>query len=293
MVILSFIVLVVSIGISAGLFVWNQKLILDNHKLKDNLKNLNERVDSLRYDKDILMTRLVLAENRVKENSGDQTAKTTAKNISSQKSGRADGDKKTKMTVAREQKQPEPKRAEPQPNLAPAGSPLSVAIENFQISNLSDDNRLRILFKIKNTTQNSQRVSGHTIVVLKGEQTNWLPIPWMPLVDGRPTGKQRGHSFGINFFKTMKLSTKSPKFPEKFQTASVYVFTRKGELLLEKEYPVKLLPNKIKDTERASVLHAIPTESPPMPPESTPVPKDSAPLSQEAPLETPKDPSSP
>ncbi|MGD9300174.1 MAG: hypothetical protein PVI13_01280 [Desulfobacterales bacterium] len=266
---------------------------MDNHELKNDLKNLNERVDSLRYDKDILMTRLVLAESRVKETGGTQTGKTTTYNLSSQKSGSAGGHKKTKMAVARKFKQPEPKQAEPQPNRAPVSSPLSVAIENFKISNLSDDNRLRILFKIKNTTPDSQRVSGHTMVVLKGEQTNWLPIPWMPLVDGRPTGKKRGHSFGINFFKTMELSTKSPKFPEKFQTASVYVFTRKGELLLEKEYPVKLLPHKIKDTERASVLHAIPAESASSPLEATPAPQDSAPLSQDAPLERPKDPSSP
>jgi hypothetical protein len=78
---------------------------------------------------------------------------------------------------------------------------------------------------------------------LKGEQTGWLPIPWMPLVDGRPTGKKRGHSFGIKYFKTMRVSTRSPKFADKFQTASVYVFTKEGDLLLEKGFPIKLPPN--------------------------------------------------
>ena len=40
-VIISVIVLAVSIAVSAGLFVWNQKIIMVNHDLKDYLKNLN------------------------------------------------------------------------------------------------------------------------------------------------------------------------------------------------------------------------------------------------------------
>ena len=287
MVILSFIVLVVSIGVSAGLFVWNQKIIMDNHDLKDDSKKLNERLDTLRHDKDILMTRLVLAESRVQESLGGKPEKTSGNKRSDQEKNDSTREDTTKRLAAKQVASPVPKQIKPEPNNAPSDSGLTVAIENFKISNRSGDNRLKVQFKIKNTSPNSQKVSGHAIVVLKGEQTNRLPIPWMPLVDGRPTGKQRGHSFGINYFKTMRLSTRSPKFPETFQTATVYVFTRKGELLLEKGYPVKLPPNKLKDTELAPALHAIPTESAPPPLEPPPAPKTSAPPSQDALLETP------
>jgi hypothetical protein len=85
----------------------------------------------------------------------------------------------------------------------------------------------------------------------------------MPLEDGKPTGKRRGHSFGINYFKTMRLSARAPKSPEKFKTATVFVFSREGELLLEKKYPVRLPPNKPKETQPATSLNAIPTETPP------------------------------
>ncbi len=279
-VILSFVVLVVAIGASAGLFIWNQKIIMDNHDLKDDLKKLDERIDTLRHDKDILMTRLVLAESRVQESLGGKTGKPAENKSADQEQSRSDSEGKSNQVVAKKNEQPTTKPAEPQPNSAPIDSGLSVAIEDFQISNLSDDNSLKVLFKIKNTSSNSQRVSGHAVVVLKGEQTNWLPIPWMPLVDGRPTGKQQGHSFGINYFKTMRLSVRSPKFPEKFQTASVYVFTREGELLLEKGYAVKLPPSKPKDTEPASA---------PPPLASPPGPKTSVPPSQDPFGETLKD----
>ena len=289
-VILSFVVLVVSIGVSAGLFVWNQQIIMDYHDLKDDLRISDERIATLRHDKDILMTRLVLAESRVQESVGAKTEKPAENKSAIQEQSSSDNEGKPNQVVAKKNAQPTPKQAKPQPTSAPIDSGLSVAIENFQISNPPADNRLKVLFKIKNTTPNSQRVSGYTIVVLKGEQTNWLPIPWMPLVGGRPTGKQRGHSFGINYFKTMSLSAQLPKFPEKFQTASIYVFTQKGELLLEKTYPVQLPANKLKDTEPAPAPHAIPAESvaPPLAP--TPAPKTAAPPSQDALMETLKEP---
>ena len=242
MVLLTFLVLVVSIGISAGFFIWNQKIIMEKHDLQVDLKKLNNRIDTLRHDKDILMTRLVLAESRVPESLGGKSEKTSENKVSDQKKSDSTKEDTTKQLASKQVASPAPKQIEPNPNSTPIDSGLSVAIENFQISNRSGDNRLKVQFKIKNTSPNSQQVSGHAIVVLKGEQTNRLPIPWMPLVDGRPTGKQRGHSFGINYFKTMRLSTRSPKFPEKFQTATVYVFTRNGELLLEKGFPVKLPP---------------------------------------------------
>ena len=269
-VMLSMIVLALSIAVSAGLFVWNQKIIIDNRDLKDDLKNLNERIDALRHDKDILMTRLVLAESRVQESLSGKSEKPTTEKVSDQKQPASDSDDKANQVASKRVALPIPKPVKRQQSDGSIDSGLSVAIENFQILNHSDDKRLKVLFKIKNTSPNSQRVSGHTIVVLKGEQTKWLPIPWMPLVDGRPTGKQRGHSFGINYFKTMRLSTRAPKFPEKFQTASVYVFTRNGELLLEKGYPVKLLPNKPSYSKPLPGLHAIPTNNAPTPSEPPP-----------------------
>jgi len=293
MVLLALLVLVVSIGISAGFFIWNQKIIMEKHDLQADLEKLNNRIDNLHHDKDILMTRLVLAESRVPESLGGKSEKTSENKVSDQKKNDSTKESTTKQLAAKQVASPAPKQTKPEPNSTPTDSRLSVAIDNFQISNRSEDNRLIVEFKIKNTSPNSRRVSGHAIVVLKGDHTNWLPIPWMPLVDGRPTGLQRGHSFGINYFKTLRLTTRSPEFPEKYQTAAVYVFTRNGELLLGKGFPVKLPPSKPKVAKPAPALHAIPpvSTSPALEPPS--VPPDQSPPSQDALLETLKDTSSP
>ncbi len=100
-VILSFIVLVVAIGGSAGLFIWNQKIIMDNHALKDDLKKLDERIDTLQHDKDILMTRLVLAESRVQESLGGKTGKPAENKSAVQEQSRTDIEGKSSQVVAK------------------------------------------------------------------------------------------------------------------------------------------------------------------------------------------------
>jgi len=276
-VILSIFVLTVAVAVTAGLFIWNQKIIMDNHGLKDELKILNERLDALRHDKDILLTRLVVAESRVQESVNRPMEETETDPLADQPPPASDDAAQSSPAVAGKMEAPAPQKVEPPPDDAPSDAGLSVAVENFQILNHTDDNQLKVLFKIKNTSPNSQRVSGHVIVVLKGEQTGWLPIPWMPLVDGRPTGEQRGHSFGINYFKTMRLSAPSPKHPEKFQTASVYVFTRKGKLLLEQGYPVELSPNKRQTARPLPGVHALPAENSQPPGAPAPAPAEASP----------------
>ncbi|MDX2499781.1 MAG: hypothetical protein QNL14_04650 [Deltaproteobacteria bacterium] len=242
-VILAFLVLFVSIGVAVGIFAWNLKIIMDNHGLKDDLKNMSNQVDALRHDKDILMTRLVVAESKVENSSVGKSKEPDADKITRQEQRIVDNKIEETQAAIKKTTPPASKQTEPQQSAVSADSELSVAVENFQISSQPNENRLKVWFKIKNTSPNSRKVSGHTIVVLKGDQTSWLPIPWMPLVDGRPTGKRRGHSFGINYFKTMRLSARVPKSPEEFETATLFVFTREGDLLLEKQYPVNLPPN--------------------------------------------------
>ena len=278
-VMLSVLVLTLAIAVSAGLFVWNQKIILDNRGLEEELKILNERLNALRHDKDILLTRLVVAESRVQESVSRPAEKAETDQLAVQQPPPSDDAAQAKPMIAQKKESPAPKKIEPPPGDAPSDAGLSVAIEGFKILNQTNDNRLKVLFKIKNTSPNSQKVSGHIIVVLKGEQTNWLPIPWIPLVDGRPTGTQRGHTFGINYFKTMRLSTPSPKHPEKYQTASVYVFTRKGDLLLETGYPVKLSPNKPQIAKPSPGVHAMPAENTEPPAAQPPAPEASPPPS--------------
>ena len=244
MVLAAFLVLCVSIAITVGLLLINLKMHREKNQLESNLKNLEQQIEDLRYEKDVIMTRLVVAESRSKKDPPATPPKRKVPVNTNKNKRAADEVDKLPAPPAKTQGTLTVKKlAEPTAAITPSEPALSVAIANFSVSPKVDLNLLKVQFKIKNTSSHSQRVSGHAIVVLKGDQlqqNKWLTIPTIALFNGKPTGSQRGYAFGIKNYKTMSFKAPFPQTPEAYQTATVYVFTQKGELLLERDFPVIL-----------------------------------------------------
>jgi hypothetical protein len=145
---------------------------------------------------------------------------------------------------------------------------FSVAVANFKISRESNNQYLSAEFRIKNTSSEQQRVEGHAIVVLKGDdllKDQWLVMPAVGLAGEKPSGK-RGKRFSIQRFRTMNFTAKAPDHSDQFETAAVYVFTRSGEPLLEQDFEVKLPPIPVTSpTEPATeaVIEETPASQPP------------------------------
>ncbi len=244
MVLFTLLVIGVTIVLAVGLFYWNRNILGEKNQLESHLKKLTEQNQELRHERDILLTRLVVAESRALYNQGNMLGNQTDEESpeqTEQDTKRAEQPAPFVMTPAETGDQ---NQGKVQPDSAPAISGLSVAIEKFQLSVKSGNNSLRVQFKLKNTSLHSQHVAGHAIVVLKGEdvqRAQWVSLPRLSLVAGKPTGRQQGNAFGISNFKIMRFTVSAPPSPEKFQTASVYVFTQTGELLLEQDFPVNLL----------------------------------------------------
>jgi hypothetical protein len=245
-VLIAFLILSVTVAAVAGLFLWNQNIIREKRQLETQIDGLKEELTALRHDKDILMTRVVLAESKVREKNGDDGSEQQTEEETDIQDKEGTGKKEqTPASAAEAEETPEQNTAEAKgdTDTKPSDSGMSVAIEDFKITGSSGGRRLKVQFKIKNTSKKPQHVSGHAIVVLKGAQVDknsWMSIPGMPLVDGKPTGRHRGYTFGINYFRTMRFSSAAPRDPEKYETASVYVFTSSGELLLEQDFAVTL-----------------------------------------------------
>ena len=242
-VFLTLILLMVAAATGAFLYWHNQIIAKKNHNLQSSLEILQKQIKALRDEKDILMARLVLAETRVKESLGGTTEN------QSENALEETGPKKPLDEIQSEKAEVKPEElavnvpAESEKESEKPESNLSVDIENFDVIPASNSETLKVQFKIKNTTPNFQRVSGHSIVVLKSdrlEPESWLTIPQISLVDGKPTGKQRGHSFAIKYFNTLRLKTKVPESAHPFHTATVYIYTRDGQLLLEKDFAVTI-----------------------------------------------------
>ena len=288
MVMLTLIVLGVSIAIAVGLVFLSLNIRQEKAQLEARVNELKDQIKALRYEKDVLMTRLVLAEARPDENPANIAKEKpqappapAAQNEAAGAKPSESAETPVSRAAAPEPEESDPETAEDQSNPEP-----SVALEDFQILPQPAQNLLRFQFKIKNTSPGFRRVAGHTMVVLKSDQispASWMAIPSMTLVDGKPTGRRKGHSFGINHFKTMRFSANYPKFPDRYQTATVYIFTNQGELLLEKDFPITLpLSGREAPEDSSTSTETSSTESQPAS-TAAPAASDEAPDTQKAP----------
>ena len=300
MVLLACLVLFISIATAGGLLYLSLNIREEKNQLESDLQELKAQIKAIRYEKDVLMTKLVLAESR----SNKSPAKIPPKPIDitqpQQKSNEYEKPGQAAQRAKAQEKAPAKKQDEPTGTEKQSKTELSVALEGFKISTRASKNLLRVQFKIKNTSPGSRRAAGHAIVVLNGEQRRqkkWLPIPAVSLSGGRPSGRQRGYSFAINNFKTMRLKANLPKSIEIYQKATVFIFTSKGDLLLEQDFPVQLpatppaatskppskTPAAVSQTPSSRSLAGKPPATSPKPPTTTTATKPATPKSSTPP----------
>ena len=106
-------------------------------------------------------------------------------------------------------------------------------------------NTLEIKFRVRNTNPARRPLAGHVVAVLKGKglaSSQWLALPAVELVDGKPSGEQRGYSFSINHSITLDQSVPAPKSLPTLDTAVLYVFSKEGGLLFEQEFAIDIQP---------------------------------------------------
>jgi hypothetical protein len=236
---------------AVGLGFWGGWLRWQNAGLRSELDASREAVRKLRDEKDLLMAKVVIMEARTqKAETADKSAKTEALQDESPgamaekpASPTASAIKAPTTTSAT----PEEKKAEvaqPTPSVSAATS--KVAVSAFIADHSPRRNTLFASFKIENTDPRGQKVSGRCVLVMKNtvkSETQWVSVPHVSLLNGRPTGKQ-GRAFRIANFMNLKMQTQEVPASFAFETGTLYVFENDGKQILEKEVPVQLRYHK-------------------------------------------------
>lgn len=125
-----------------------------------------------------------------------------------------------------------------------AAEPVStedLLVENLEIWQDVAARSVRFQFSLKNVGTPGRKIRGYTFVVFKPKEGSQEPArgsPWTPLKDGRPTIFKRGQYFSIARFKYVRGTFPQIQYVERFENATIYVFTETGSLLLEKVYDV-------------------------------------------------------
>ena len=238
-----------AVVLAAVFFFQNQKARTQNYDWQKRFADSEKQIEKLRHEKEILMARLVRAEAKTKEKLGGERQIQQKAEAAQPAAPPPQVASKPKSVKAVEKKPSVSQAAPAEPastETAEAKPIISVAVENFKVSRESGNKNLNAQFKIKNTSTGTppQKVAGRIVVVLKGDDLQvdrWLVMPAVGLTGGIPSGK-RGKSFSIKRFYTMNLTSRAPRYSDKFQTAAVYVFTKTGDLLLEQDFSVNLPP---------------------------------------------------
>jgi hypothetical protein len=169
---------------------------------------------AMRDEKDILTGRLVLAESMVKGGAGAY------------------------KSVPAVDASGTPLQAE----TAPQGR-VKVSVDNLKVFLEAKTSTLNIQFDLKNAGTDVQYVTGYAFVILKennADQNSWFSVPDVLLVSKRPSEISRGRRFSISRFKQVFLTANMKSSQQRFKTATVFVFSVSGELLLEKDLPVEI-----------------------------------------------------
>lgn len=118
-----------------------------------------------------------------------------------------------------------------------------VEIDDFSATRKAQNHSLKIWFVLKNISEKAETLSGNIFVVLKPDGRNekdWLVYPPSPLVSGRPEKSGMGQNFSIRKFKTVRFIVTDPIDYTTIKSATVFVYSESGTLILEQDYVLNI-----------------------------------------------------
>ena len=134
-----------------------------------------------------------------------------------------------------------PAKAEEDEILSPF-SPARILVKDFEVSRKSNGSAFKFQYALKNIDRDGGRIAGYTFVVFKPGEGSGEPIrsfPWSPLKNGMPAIFKRGQYFAIAHFKFVRGTLTDVTTIDRFKTATVYVYSEKGDLLLKQVFEVE------------------------------------------------------
>jgi hypothetical protein len=261
----SFLLLVAFVVISLLYIGQGRKLA----SLEAQLEQTQLQSSKLRDEKDLYLTKLMLAEKKEKTPVAKPTSPEPSKPAASPSKPSATPSETAQTDAAAEE------------TAAPAKPPApivawNVDIRRFSVSYDAKRERLEAQFRVYNTSKPKKRLAGRGVVVFKVQDDppfKWMPVPLVQLRSGEPTGT-RGQSFEVRNYLTMKFSAYHQKTPVTFNMATAFIFSEDGRLLASKDFAfqIKTPPPPVEKP----APPAPPVEKKPPAPASAPTPDSPA-----------------
>jgi len=252
LMLLALFVMVVALSVAGSIYMLYKKPLEENNRLVVALSGVEERVRALGVERDLLLTRLGIAEARIKEagklNTADkQAGEATVEGETAVMAAPADQEriilqqKTEKAEIEPEHKQ-KPRTPQTDETESEEKPEVKVDVRNLKVLHEQELNQLNIQFRLKNVNMEAGVVSGRTFVVLKSsaaDKTGILTFPKVTLVAGKPARVHLGRYFSISRYTIVKFKSKKDQAPIPFSSATVFVYSGAGDLLLEKNFSIE------------------------------------------------------
>ncbi len=217
--------------------------------LRSAFKAAQNQVFSLKEEKDLLLVRLVVAEEE------NKVLKSKTKPVEKSKQTQNTALKKKTKTPLKHKNKQSKKNIKKKPDIKPAIAAekkviFKVAVDNFLYSISADNKIIKTQFKLINKNSKTRAASGYTFVLLKNreiDKNKWFIFPKVAILSGKPAQLKKGRFFSISRYNIIQFMQKVPaKNIESFNEAIVFVYASNGDLLLEKIFPFSIKLNPVK-----------------------------------------------
>lgn len=230
--------------IAAGVLWQHYRRPLDaNRRLTREVAALKAQVDTLKSEKDLLMARVVVSESLAppEETAAPEDAAAETPPDADGVDAAAGAPSESASIAAA----PEPaadSKTETPPAPEPEAAPV-IDVKDLKVSHDTGQQMLYAQFMVKKRDDGPDTVKGRTFVVLKSDTAGGrrlLPMPAVPLEDGRPVRVRSGRFFSISRFNIVKFKTAFKGSDDVFSEAAVLVYALDGTLLLEKSFDIQV-----------------------------------------------------
>jgi hypothetical protein len=221
---------------------------------RKDLMDANAKLAALKDEKDMLLAKLVIEKKiPIKKQNSEPAADAEKK----KEEGRLVEDKKAPTQPIQEKiaiEKPKPPASTPE---KAETVQWAADIRQFNVSYQVAKSLLKARFRIYNVSKPKNPLSGNVVVIFKKHDDapiKWLPVPRVRLKAGTPEGKS-GQAFKINNYRTMEFKAYGLKPPIAYDTASIFVFSDDGEMILNRDFGMKIKdqpPPKTPQTDKAS-----------------------------------------
>ena len=204
-----------SVAGTARLATWATDSTMEIDRLEQELVSLHHRHNVSTNSRDLLLARVVVAEERANAHRKPVKPETVT--------GR-------KHKIA----------SDSLPQSVEEAMLPAVDVRDFQISHDKESKTLKVEYSLINTQEKGEPVSGRAYVVL-GEKP--VIVSDIHRKRSRKNRLTSGNPFSIQRFKRIEFLVEDDILEKEFQSASVFVFTGTGELLIEKQWTVDIQPS--------------------------------------------------